>query len=66
MRFAHSLGYPHCDLMLADMTSSQLVELYSFFEMESREHERAELEQEGQNIERFFDLVEVKQKADNG
>jgi hypothetical protein len=62
MKFAHSLGYPHCDLMLAEMTAPQLIELYVFFEIEANEHEQHKIERENSNIEKFFDIAEANQE----
>jgi hypothetical protein len=66
MRFAHSLGYPHCNLMLAELTSSQLAELYAFLNMEARERQQSSIEREEANIATFFDVAEARQKAGNG
>jgi|WetSurMetagenome_2_1015567.scaffolds.fasta_scaffold1199075_1 hypothetical protein len=66
MKFAHSLGFPHYDLMLARMTSSQLMELYAFFDGEVLEQEHSEIEEESRNIEAFFEIAEAKQEEKNG
>ena len=44
-RLALSLGYPHPDLMLSQMTTRQYVELMKYFELEGNriEDKRAEV-----------------------
>lgn len=62
MKFAHSLGYPHYDLMLGDMTASQVVEVYTYFRLEEQQQEQSRLDREELNIERFFELAEARQR----
>jgi hypothetical protein len=62
MRFAHSLGYPHYELMLAALKPYQLVEFYAFFRVEADEQEEIRLSREDANIERFFNRAEKLQK----
>jgi hypothetical protein len=62
MRFAHSLGYPHCDLMLAELTASQLFEVYAYFKIEQDATEESRLEEDDRNLEKFFELAERRQR----
>jgi len=42
--FAHSLGYPHPDLMLETMTAAQYLELLTYFRIRSDAEESGEAE----------------------
>ena len=62
MKFAHSLGFPHYNVMLASMTALELSELYVFFSVERKKQIDASIEAEDRNIMRFFDQAEQIQK----
>jgi hypothetical protein len=62
MKFAHSLGYPHYDLLLDDLTATQYVELQYFFSMEKEKKEEIQAKNDESNILRFFTRAEIIQK----
>ncbi|RPH38362.1 hypothetical protein EHM92_00325 [bacterium] len=68
MKFAHSLGYPHSDMMLSDMTASQYHELMVFFQVEEDEREELKSEAEQRNLASFFQrkIAQQKKEKSNG
>lgn len=50
MHYAHSLGYPHCDLMLAQLSSSQLAEILILQRLEAEEREAGQAEAEERRL----------------
>ena len=64
MRFAHSLGYPHCDLMVAELSRDQYRELLAFFRVERSERERREEDARESNLRLFFDRKIAQQKRE--
>ncbi len=59
---AHSLGYPHPDLMLAAMTSVQFMELLMFFRVDREEKERLRAEAEESRLRHHMTRVIARQK----
>ena len=63
MRFAHSLGYPHHELMIGALTRNQYRELLEFFRVEQQEREELREQARESNLRQFFDLKIAQQKA---
>jgi hypothetical protein len=59
---AHSLGYPHPDLMLAQMTSIQFTELLMFFRIDREEKERLRAEAEESRLRHHMSKVIARQQ----
>jgi hypothetical protein len=52
--FAHSLGFPHPDLMLNQMTAAQYIELMAYFRVKNQAREEGESDAEEANIMQFL------------
>ena len=51
---AHSLGFPHPDLMLDQMSASQYIELLTYFRVKGQAKEQGEAEAEEANTMQFL------------
>jgi hypothetical protein len=51
---AHSWGYPHPDLMLAQMTAQQSLEMVSYLNRKSEKRQRAENLANETQLKEFF------------
>lgn len=64
---AHSLGYPHPDLMLDQMTSTQYRELLMFLHAKVESREQGEAEVQEFKVMQFFERkMALQKKAGNG
>ncbi len=64
MEFALSLGYPHYELMLADMNFRQYQELLAHQRLKATEREELQAEAEDSRMWHFINKVEAQQKRD--
>lgn len=51
---AHSWGYPHPDLMLAQMTGIQAMEMFAFLNRAAKQKERAQTLANEAKLDAFF------------
>ena len=61
-RFAHSLGYPHPNALLASLTAAEYRELLAFFGLEAEARERAEAMARESNLRQWFDRKHARQE----
>ena len=64
MKFAHSLGFPHLDLMLGQLSPYQYRELLAFFRVEADERERLHDELQERKTMNYLAIVAARQKAE--
>lgn len=58
---AHSLGYPHPDLMLSQLTAMQYQELLIFFSTKNKRQEEAKAAAEDSDIKTFMSRAIARQ-----
>ena len=66
MRFAHSLGFPHYAPMLATMSASQIVELYTFWRVENEAQEEGQAEAEERRLMYHMEKLSKNFEGGNG
>lgn len=64
MRFAHSLHFPHLDLMLEQLSAEQYRELLAFFRVEAEERERLQDELQERRVMNHLAVVAARQKRE--
>lgn len=64
MRFAHSLNFPHLDLMLEQLSAEQYRELLAFFRVEAEERERLQDELQERRVMNHLAVVAARQKRE--
>jgi hypothetical protein len=64
MRFAHSLGYPHYELMLAGMSRTQYQELLVYFQLEHEAREERESALAEASVMHRLAVVQARQQRE--
>ena len=63
MEFAHSLGYPHYELMLEQMSATQFIELQTFFRLKAQRKQDADDALEEARIMHHLSIIQARQQG---
>jgi hypothetical protein len=63
--FSHSLGFPHPDLMLDQMTAKQYIELLAYFRVKEKREVEGKAEAEEANTMQMLARKMAQQEAEN-